>query len=74
MKVGLRRLIVHVLLIALVASLGGCQSTLPRACLTSEDCEHHPINGPSAGVLANRPSALHAVNGPLVLGGEKSVR
>ena len=60
-----RRLIVHVLLIALAAGLGACQSTFPRACFKAEGCEHHPING---------SSALAAVNGPLVPGGEKSVR
>ena len=61
----LRRLIVHVLLIAVVGSLGACQSTFPRACLKAEDCEHHPVNG---------PSALDAVNGPLGLRSEKTVR
>ena len=60
-----RHLIANAVLIALVASLGACQSTFPRACLKAEDCEHHPING---------PSALDAGNGPLVLGGEKSIR
>ena len=60
-----RRLIVNAVLIVLVASLGACQSTFPRACLKSEDCEHHPVNG---------PSALDAVYGPLVLGSERSVR
>jgi hypothetical protein len=69
-----RRLIVHAVLIALVSSLGACQSPFPRACLQSKDCEHHPVNGASAGVLLNGPSALHGVNGPLVLGGERSVR
>ena len=69
-----RRWIVNAVLIVLVASLGACQSTFLRACLKAEDCEHHPINGRSAGVLVNGPSVLDVVTRSLVLGGERSVR
>jgi hypothetical protein len=61
----IRPLTAHaVLSLWIVVGISACQGAFPRACLQDKNCEHHPVNRPSALGAVNGPSALGAVTAP----------